>query len=146
MWAIAVATGEPSSNGRLPVSISCPTTPRLYRSLAGTAGLPVACSGEMYWAVPITSPVRVIGAASTARAMPKSVSFTSPSSRTRMFAGLTSRWMTPASCAACSAEAAWARIDAVRFAPSGPSSLMICDSGGPSTSSMTSQEAPESSP
>ena len=42
--------------------------------------------------------------------MPKSVSFTVPSGITRMFAGLTSRWTTPASCAAPSASAAWPMI------------------------------------
>ena len=48
---------------------------------------------------------------SIARAMPKSVSFTRPSSRTRMLAGFTSRWTTPASWAVPSASAAWPRID-----------------------------------
>jgi len=29
---------------------------------AGTASWPAACSGEMYWAVPITIPILVTGA------------------------------------------------------------------------------------
>ena len=42
----------------------------------------------MYWAVPITMPVWVTGAASTALAMPKSVSFTCPGRRDEDVAGL----------------------------------------------------------
>ena len=50
----------------------------------------------MYWAVPITMPVWVTGAASTALAMPKSVSFTWPVGVIRMLPGLTSRCTRPA--------------------------------------------------
>jgi hypothetical protein len=53
----------------------------------------------MYWAVPITIPVWVTGAASTALAMPKSVSFTVPVGVMRMLPGLTSRCTRPAVCA-----------------------------------------------
>ena len=44
--------------------------------------------GAMYWAVPITMPVWVTGAASTALAIPKSVSFTWPGRRDEDVAGL----------------------------------------------------------
>ncbi len=49
--------------------------------------------------------------ASSSRAMPKSVRHTSPSVDTRMFAGFTSRWMTPRewACSSASATAAIAR-------------------------------------
>ena len=40
--------------------------------------LPWACSGDTYWAVPTTMPVRVSGAAAAALAIPKSVIFTLP--------------------------------------------------------------------
>ncbi|SKU64821.1 Uncharacterised protein [Mycobacteroides abscessus subsp. abscessus] len=53
----------------------------------------------MYCAVPITMPVCVTGAASTALAMPKSVSFTWPVGVMRMLPGLTSRCTRPAACA-----------------------------------------------
>ena len=49
----------------------------------------------MYCAVPITMPVWVTGAASTALAMPKSVSFTWPVGVIRMLPGLTSRCTRP---------------------------------------------------
>ena len=62
--------------------------------------------------MPNTSPVWVCPDPSTARAMPKSVSFTVPSGVTRTLAGLTSRCTTPASCAAPSASAAWPMISA----------------------------------
>ena len=44
-------------------------------------------------------------AGSIAFARPKSSTFTVPSARTLMFAGLRSRWMMPCSCAASSASA-----------------------------------------
>jgi hypothetical protein len=46
-----------------------------------------------------------LGAGSIAFARPKSSTFTVPSGRTLMFAGLRSRWMIPCSCAASSASA-----------------------------------------
>ena len=52
------------------------------------------------------APVWVSGTELVARAMPKSVIFTSPSGVTRMLPGFTSRWTTPASCAACRPSAA----------------------------------------
>ncbi len=45
-------------------------------SLAAVAGRPSACSGERYCGVPMTWPVWVSATASAARAMPKSVIFT----------------------------------------------------------------------
>jgi hypothetical protein len=61
----------------------------------------------MYCGVPMTWPVPVSGTLSAEQAMPKSVSFTRPSGRTRMLPGLTSRWTTPARCASASPAAAW---------------------------------------
>ena len=106
------------------------------------AGRPSACSGLRYDGVPSRSPARVWPEASAARAMPKSVSFTSPSSRTRMLAGLTSRCTTLASCATPSARAHWPITDRTWSAGSGPCSRISWESGLPSTSSMTRKAMP----
>ena len=61
----------------------------------------------MYCGVPATTPDCVIVASSTARARPKSVILTrSTPFSSRMFAGLTSRWINPWACAAASPWAA----------------------------------------
>ncbi len=39
--------------GSCPVSASKSITPKPYQSLAGVAGLPAACSGDMYAGVPL---------------------------------------------------------------------------------------------
>ena len=70
-----MATGLSPLKGVEPVSISYITTPSEYRSLRPSTGLPWACSGEKYVAVPMTEPVRVRLAsapADMAVAMPKS--------------------------------------------------------------------------
>lgn len=53
--------------------------------------------------------------------VPKSVSFAVPSAVTSTFPGDTSRWTTPAACAAASAPAICAPIQAVLTASTGPS-------------------------
>ena len=74
-------------------------------SLRPSTGWPCACSGEMYAAVPNTADVcgAVCGPA-TIRAIPKSMTLTSPLRVTMTFAGLMSRWITPATCAYASAS------------------------------------------
>ena len=69
-------------------------------SLLRSAASPVACSGERYCAVPTTFQVLVIVApmSSIARAIPKSITFTSPESVNIMFPGLISRWIIPFEC------------------------------------------------
>ncbi len=69
-----------------------------YRSLRASTFSPRACSGERYWAVPITAAVWVIvdELSEIARAMPKSITFTSPAGVSMTFPGLMSRWMMPA--------------------------------------------------
>ena len=69
---------------------------------------PCACSGETYWAVPTTMPVRVSGTAEAALAMPKSVTLTTPSAVTMRLPGLMSRWISPRLWMACRPTAAWA--------------------------------------
>ena len=104
------------------------------------ACLPIACSGERYWAVPITRPVLVSRAWSLLRAMPKSVIFIdqSASSSTSTFSGFTSRCTTPLECAASSARASVISTGITRCSgsPLGFSSMMS-DSGRPGHSSIT---------
>ena len=69
-----------------------------YTSLRESTVSPRACSGERYCAVPITAAVWVIAedASAMARAMPKSITFTSPDGVSITLAGLMSRWTMPA--------------------------------------------------
>src|SRR5439155_22338233 len=73
--AMATDTGVSPVKGGRPVSISKRTTPSEYTSDCGPAGLPEACSGEMYVAVPIAAPVAVSDVAQVVAAMPKSITF-----------------------------------------------------------------------
>ena len=54
---------------------------------SGCTGLPCACSGERYWAVPMIDPASVIWLIAD-RAMPKSVTFRRPSGATTTLCGL----------------------------------------------------------
>jgi hypothetical protein len=109
---ISVTSSPP--NARRPTNISNSTQPNDHTSVRSSTGLPLACSGDMYAAVPRTMPCMVpagdvsvgefIGSAvgsltrpvaSIALASPKSRTFTVPSGRTLMFAGFRSRWMIP---------------------------------------------------
>lgn len=101
------------------------------------ASRPSACSGAMYWAVPITMPVWVTGAASTALAIPKSVSFTWPVGVIRMLPGLTSRCTSPAVCATCRARPVCSSMSRACRSDSRPVRLMTEFSGSPLTSSIT---------
>ena len=90
----------------------------------------------MYAAVPRITPACVIAgvvivgdcdalgdiapAGSIAFAKPKSSTFTVPSARTLMFAGLRSRWMIPCSCAASSASAICFAIGSASSSGIGP--------------------------
>ncbi len=79
------------------MSISYSTQPSEYTSERASTFSPLACSGDKYWAVPITAEVLVslLPLSASARAMPKSITFTAPALLIMMFAGLTSRWMMP---------------------------------------------------
>ena len=81
--------------------------PRDHTSDASVAVDPEATSGARYAGEPVTRPVCVNVASASARAIPKSVSFTSPAGFTSMLDGFTSRWTMPALWAAASASAAW---------------------------------------
>jgi hypothetical protein len=78
---------------------------------------------------------------SIAFASPKSSTFTVPSSRTLMFAGLRSRWMIPCSCAASSASAICLAIGSASSTGIAPCAIRSA-SVGPSTSSITSASVP----
>ena len=67
-------------------------------SLRASTVSPRACSGDRYWAVPITAAVWVMVAdvSATARAMPKSITLTWPFGVSITFAGLMSRCTMPA--------------------------------------------------
>jgi hypothetical protein len=60
----------------------------------GVVSFPWACSGERYWAVPITEPVAVMSELSP-RAIPKSATRARPSASIRTFCGFRSRWTIP---------------------------------------------------
>ncbi|CPU64944.1 Uncharacterised protein [Mycobacteroides abscessus] len=115
-------------------------------SEAPVAAWPTACSGERYWAVPMTMPVAVIGTWLAARETPKSVIFTVPERSMRMFPGLTSRCTTPDRWAACSARAVCARIGRSRAGGSTGSRSSRSAMGSPTTSSMTRYPEPLVSP
>ena len=135
--ATAMSTGVGPVKGRRPTSDSYATMPSAYTSEAGVAGLPIACSGDRYWAVPMTIPVAVIGTWFDASETPKSVSFTPPVRDSRMLPGFTSRCTTPASCAAARPRAALVRMGTRRWACSTGSRSSRSDMGSPITSSMT---------
>ena len=84
-------------NGGRPVSISYSTQPAEYKSERMSTVSLRACSGERYCAVPTTPWDWVIVAAesSSARAMPKSMTLTTPCSEIMMLPGLMSRWTMP---------------------------------------------------
>ena len=93
-----MATGESPVNGGRPVSSSYSRHPVEYRSLRESTRSPRACSGDRYCAVPITWAVWVIVAWASliARAMPKSMTLTSPLRVTITLPGLMSRCTMPA--------------------------------------------------
>ncbi len=68
-----------------------------YRSLRASTWSPRACSGDRYWAVPMTAAVcvMVISVEVSARAMPKSMTLMSPLGVIMTLPGLMSRWTMP---------------------------------------------------
>jgi hypothetical protein len=81
--------------------------------------------------------VLVSGSLDAARAMPKSTSTVRPAGVSMMFAGLRSRWTTPASCAACSPSATCTTIDMTWSVDIGPFSRSSWARVCPSTSCIT---------
>jgi hypothetical protein len=103
--------------------LSYSVPPNAQTSVRLSTGLPFACSGDMYAAVPRITPICVIAGVvivgdsagvlpgrpapvdSASFASPKSRIFTVPSGLTLIFAGFRSRWTIPCSCAASNASA-----------------------------------------
>ena len=122
------------SKQRVPVSISYSTTPKDQMSDRLSTGRPRACSGDMYAAVPSTTPACVAAAVmvgervtsgaepstTSAFARPKSRTLTDPPGVNLTFAGFRSRWTIPFSCAASSASPicrATARASSIGIGP-----------------------------
>ncbi len=79
----------------------------------------MSCSGDMKPGVPIVMPVWVSALASSAREMPKSITF-GPSAASRMLEGFRSRWTTPAAWMASNASASPAPSASTGRAGQGP--------------------------
>jgi hypothetical protein len=107
--------------------------------------LPIATSGAMYAGEPSTRPALVIGASATLRAMPKSVSFTRPSSAMSTLPGFTSRWVMPLRCAARNPPAVAKPTTATWDTVSVPWSLIIVARLRDGTSSITTIGSPSTS-
>ena len=101
-----------------------------------STGSPWACSGEKYVAVPRTVAVWVRDSELVARAIPKSMTFTSPDGVSMMLPGLTSRWTIPARWAKARASATPSATSTARSGISGASRI-TCDSVFPFTYSIT---------
>ena len=111
-----------------------------------STGSPWACSGEKYVAVPSTVAVWVRESEVVARAIPKSMTFTSPVVVSMMFPGFTSRWTIPARWANDRASATPRAISTARSGMRGAPSRSIWESVLPWTYSMTMKCVPSSDP
>jgi hypothetical protein len=136
----AITGGESAAKGVRPVPAYASTAPQAKTSAAGVMTAPALSpkrSGAMYATVPSHWFVAVWWlVASTARAMPKSMTFGLPSASSTLL-GLRSRWMTPAPWIAVSAVA-MPIASACRLAGlSGPRSATTAERLGPSTYSTT---------
>jgi len=92
----SIAASLPSPNGVRPSAAYVASEPSAKTSIAGVAGSPSACSGAMNPGEPIRMPVRVMVVASTARAIPKSIT-RGPSAASSTLDGFRSRCTSPAS-------------------------------------------------
>ena len=107
-------------------------------SASAPASRPSMISGAMWAGEPTSAPVIVIrSSVSRSLAMPKSISLSTPSSRTMTFSGFRSRWMTPSSCACASAAASSWMIIAASSGGSRPPSSRYCRSVRPRMYSVT---------
>ncbi len=79
-----------ANSGRAVIS-SCATTPSENTSDRRSSGLPAIDSGAMYASLPLTRPVCVRRCADWARAMPKSITLSTPAPLTMRFDGEMSR-------------------------------------------------------
>ena len=138
--SVARALGWRGCGGR-PSTAAYNVAPSAQQSAAVEGSAPRASSGEKYAGVPLVIPVCVSRSSKAGCAIPKSLILARSPSATRMLAGLTSRWMIPAWCAAARAAAIWAPILDTRSTGSGPvpiSTARVSDG----KYSMTSQGLP----
>ena len=134
--ALTSRASERSFQGRRPVAISNSSTPRLNKSLRGSARPRPNSSGAMYSGEPHTrlEPVRL--ASVCTRASPKSVSLTLPSLARSTLWGLRSRWTTPRPWAWARARATARAIRCASGQGKAPSRSRRRRRSSPSTSSM----------
>ena len=135
----SVASRLVASRELSPPTLDCGLTTAGQMSVRLSIASPRTCSGAMYAAVPRMIPGSVASAIVVScvatpltdlesLARPKSRIFAVPSRRTKMFAGLRSRWTIPCSCAASMALAisiailSASRTGRARSCPSGPDS------------------------
>src|SRR5918994_3540209 len=112
-----------------------------------STGRPCACSGDRYEAVPRIAAVwATVSAVVVTRAMPKSVTFTSPRGSSMMLPGLMSRWITPCAWAASSARHTSIAMSIARSGRMRPPPARISASVRPSTYSITMKCTPSSDP
>lgn len=134
-WKIT-CIGVPPVCGFPPVSISYSSTPQAYTSVRWSMVPCSICSGARYETVPSTEPVVTLVLVSTALTRPKSTTFTRPSSPIRTFSGFTSRWMSPARCAAPSAASTGSRMSSAARGCRAPRSRSTSRSVQPAMYSM----------
>ncbi len=101
-------------------------------SVAAVTSPADACSGAMYWGVPIAVPVAVCAVLSAATEMPKSMT-RGPSEASSTFDGLRSRCTIPAPWMACNASATPAISHSTAGTGSGPLRATTPDRAGPGT-------------
>ena len=129
------AATESTPNAGLPVAANVIVTAQPKMSAAGVWCSPRSSSDAVYAGVP-TNPLVTVVAASSTRAMPKSIT-RGPSGPIRTLYGVKSRCRTPARWIAASAEAV-PTIERASAPPvSGPSASVNSWSDGPSTYSLT---------
>ncbi len=94
IFSITTISLSPSKSLRI-VRNSHRQIPTEKTSERRSTGRPRTCSGDMYPNFPLIAPTCVRASLPAAFAIPKSMSFASPSYDTSTFCGLTSRWTSP---------------------------------------------------
>ena len=133
-----VAAVWSAANGPRPVAAQASVEPSAKTSPSGPLSrMPSICSGAMKSGVPMIWPVTVSRDASTARAIPKSIT-RGPAGERSTLAGLRSRWTSPAAWIAASASASPRARSSSACSGIGPCVSTASRSEGPSTNSVAS--------
>ena len=157
MMATSVSAPVFLWNARLPVAISYRIVPSVNWSERKSTVCPLACSGDMYPAVPMTvpgcvapttvgNPVTSSETVSVSLASPKSRILTKPSFDSIRFSGFKSRCTIPAECALASPSAVCTATSRSRFIGTGSPEAISSRSVFPSTSSIAMNVVPSLSP